>query len=295
MTTAGMLTAAALAILIGCRPQAATPDGALARYALASAPDRRVVLPPELREVSGLAVASGGRLFAHGDEEGRVFEIDPGTGKVVKSFALRPDASQVDLGKKPKDGLVAGDFEDLAIVGDRFFLVTSNGVLVEFGEGNDGELVSFTTHPTALSEVCEVEGLAHDPASESLLLLCKEMRQKAQRDRVEIHAWSLRDQRLDPTPRSVIPYSALASITGTNEFNGSALALVPGSTSLAMVAGPQRLFAEIASDGTPVAGGALNRAALPQPEGMAFMPDGTLLISSEGGKGEAMVGGYRPQ
>lgn len=293
MTTAGVLAAAAAAGLFGCRrPAPATPADGLARYQLAGIPDRRVMLPPELTEISGLAVASGGRLFAHGDEEGRVFEVDPGTGKVLKSFALKPDAGQVDVGKKEKDELVAGDFEDLAIVGGRFYMVTSNGVLVEFDEGQDGSQVPFTAHTTALKEVCEVEGLAHHAASESLLLLCKEMKQKAQRDRVEIHAWSLRDRQLEPKPRWVIPFSALAPVTGTKEFNGSALALLPGGTSLAMIAGPQQLFAEISAAGKPVSGGRLNRTALPQPEGMAFLPDGDLAISSEGGKGEGILAGY---
>lgn len=294
VTAAGVLAAAA-AGLLGCRPAPAAPAGGLGRYELAGTPDRRAMLPPELTEVSGLAVASGGRLFAHGDEEGRVFEVDPGTGKVLKSFALEPVTSQADLGKKEKHGLVAGDFEDLAIVGGRFFMVTSNGVLVEFDEGQDGGQVPFTAHTTALKEVCEVEGLAHHAASESLLLLCKEMKQKAQRDRVEIHAWSLRDRQLEPKPRWVIPFSALTSVTGTKEFNGSALALLPGGTSLAMIAGPQQLFAEISAAGKPVAGGRLNRTALPQPEGMAFLPDGNLLISSEGGKGKGILAGYPPR
>jgi hypothetical protein len=290
-----VLACTAAASLIGCQSRSEPPAGDLARYKLAGTPDWQVALPAEMREVSGIAVASGGRLFAHGDEEGTLFEVEPRTGKVLKSFALRPGAGQVDLGKNSRDGVVAGDFEDLTIVGDRFFMVTSNGVLVEFSEGEDGGQVAYTAHRTALEEICEVEGLGHHPASESLVLLCKEMRQKAQRGRMEVYALSLRDMRLDPKPRLVVPFVALARVTGAREFNGSALAFVPGGTSLAMIAGQQRLFAEISIDGTPVAGGALDRATLPQPEGMAFLPDGTLLISSEGGKGAATLVGYLPR
>jgi hypothetical protein len=289
------LIAIAQVIPTACKPRQTAPAGDLERYDLAGAPDSRLTLPAELREVSGLAVGPDGRLFAHGDEEGRVFELEPGTGKVLKSFALQPGASPVDLGKKPGDGQVTGDFEDLAIVGDRFYLVTSTGVLVEFGEGKAGEQVPFTAHITGLGEVCEIEGLAHDPPSQSLLLLCKEMGDKTRRDRVEIHAWSLPDRSLEPRARLVVPFAALAPVTGGKQFNGSALAPIPGSTSLAMVAGPQRLFAEVTADGRPVAGGALHRADLPQPEGIAFLPDGTLLISSEGGKGEGTISAYRPR
>jgi hypothetical protein len=266
----------------------------LARYRLDRAPTSRVTLPAELHEVSGLAVTGDGRLFAHGDEHGVVFQIDPATGEVVKRFSLQPGAQEVDLGKKSRDGRVAGDFEDIAVVGDRFFLVTSNGVLVEFREGQDGGAVPFTAYPTSLADGCEVEGLAHDPASDALLLLCKQMKDKAVRHLVEIYSWSLRDRRLDPKPRLTVPFASLAPLTGAKAFNGSALVFMPGGKSLAMVAGPQQVFAEIGLDGKPLTGGALDRTAQPQPEGMAFLPDGTLLVSSEGGKGQASIGAYQP-
>lgn len=289
----------ALAGTLGCRePRAAERSAeaatAPARYDMSGPPAWRATLPAELHEVSGLAVTRDGRLFAHGDEVGTVFELEPRSGRVLRSFSLAPTGSEPDLGKKPKDGEVAGDFEDIAVVGDRFYLVTSNGVLVEFGEGADGDRVPYAAHPTALDGICEVEGLAHDADANELLLLCKQMRRKAERDRVAIYAWSLADRRLGETPRLVVPTAALAGMTGSEEFNGSALAFMPGG-SLLLIAGPQRLFAEIAADGSPVRAGALDGAAHRQPEGIALLPDGTLLVSSEGGKGEATLGGYPPR
>jgi hypothetical protein len=82
-------------------------------------------------------------------------------------------------------------------------------------------------------------------------------------------------------------------VTGGRGFNGSALALVPGGRSLLMVAGPQRLFAEVGVDGSPIRGGALDQRTLSQPEGLAFLHDGTLLAASEGGKGDAVLASYR--
>jgi uncharacterized protein YjiK len=289
----GTVALAAVATL-SCGSRPAQPEGMLTRYRLDRPPSSRVTLPSELHEISGLAVTGNGRVYAHGDEHGVVFQVDPGTGEVVKRFSLQPGDQQVDLGKKSSDGRVTGDFEDIAIVGDRFFLVTSNGVLLEFPEGQDGEAVPFTAHPTSLDKVCEVEGLAHDAASDTLLLLCKQMKGKSARHQVEIYSWSLRDRRLDTNPRLMVSFSSLAPLTGAKDFNGSALAFMPGGKSLAMVAGPQQVFAEIGLDGAPITGGALDRAAQPQPEGMAFLPDGTLLVSSEGGKGQASISSYRP-
>jgi hypothetical protein len=277
--------------------EGAVPAGASAgtvAYDLAAAPAMRVLLPAELHEISGLAVTADGRAFAHGDEDGTVYQLDPRTGGVTKRFALAPTGDDPDLGKKIRGDRLAGDFEDIAIVGNRFFLVTSNGVLLEFAEGKDGGSVPYQAHPTGLQKVCEVEGLAHDPSTHSLLLLCKTMREKSGRQQVAVYAWSLADRTLGEKPRLAVPWSALAGVTGGKGFNGSALALTPNGRSLLMVAGPQRLFAEVGMDGVPIRGGALDPAVHPQPEGLAFLADGTLLVASEGGKGQAVLAHYRP-
>jgi hypothetical protein len=269
-------------------PEVADPPGAvdLAAYRLGSAPVSRVVLPAELHEISGLAVTADGRVFAHGDEEAVVYRLDPRSGRIVGRFSLASTGDDPDLGKKGGDGRLAGDFEDIAIAGERFFLVSSNGVLLEFAEGKDGESVPYQAYPTGLEEVCEVEGLAHDPSTESLLLLCKTMREKTERKQVTIYAWSLARRAMDDKPRLVVPW------TGKG-FSGSALAPVPGGRTLVMVAGPQGLFAEIGLDGSPVRAGVLDRGSLVQPESIAFLPDGTLLLASEGGKGDAVLASYR--
>ncbi len=308
---AGAALAAAALLASGCRERPAAsastpgesaeapaaepaPGGEVARYRLGAAPVRQITLPEELREISGLALGANGRLFAHGDEEATVFQIDPTTGQVLERFHLAPTGQEPDLGKKAQKGRVAGDFEDMAIVGGRFFLVTSGGVLLEFAEGEDGASVPYTAHPTGLGERCEVEGLTHDAGAGELLLLCKEFHAKAERGRVAAYGWSIADRRLEPTPRLVVPYATLRPLTGTKAFNGSALAFTPGGRSLVLVAGPQRLFVEI-TDGRATEGGSLDRAAVEQPEGIAFLRDGSLLISSEGGRGMATLNAYAPR
>ena len=87
-------------------------------------------LPGRLEEISGLAFAPDGRLFAHDDERSWIHEIDPATGEVGKRFML---------GKKT----VQDDFEGIAIVGERFFLITSAGLLYESREGGDREEMEY--------------------------------------------------------------------------------------------------------------------------------------------------------
>jgi hypothetical protein len=284
--------------------QTATVEGAeepaagvagIAAYDLTSPPSAQVRLPAELREISGLAVSSDGRVFAHGDEDGTVYQLDPHSGRVTKRFALAASGSDPDLGKKSRDGHLAGDFEDIAIVGDRFFLVSSNGVLLEFAEGQDGGAVPYRAYPTGLEQVCEVEGLDHDPSTRSLLLLCKTMQEKSERQQVAVYSWSLADRARGDTPSLTVPWSALAQVTGGKGFNGSAVAVAPGGRSLLIVAGPQQLFAEVGSDGVPLRGGSIDKGTHPQPESLAFLPDGTLLVASEGGQGEAVLARYSPR
>src|SRR5574339_266282 len=94
------------------RPAGGERTSAPAAYDLASAPAASVRLPAELHEISGLAVSADGRVFAHGDEEGTIYQLDPRSGRVTKQFALAAEGDTPDLGKKQRDGRVAGDFED---------------------------------------------------------------------------------------------------------------------------------------------------------------------------------------
>jgi hypothetical protein len=74
-------------------------------------------LPKRLDEISGLALSTDDRLFAHDDgNAASSTRIDWHRGRIVKGFAL---------GDPP----VKDDFEGIAIAGTDFYLVTSGGVL----------------------------------------------------------------------------------------------------------------------------------------------------------------------
>ena len=182
---------------------APAPGGVLGRYDLAGEPAWQVRLPKDLDEISGLAFSPDGRLFGHGDQDATIWQLDARNGKRLKTFSVASSDHDPDLGKKGGNGTLTGDFEDIQIVGDRFFLISSNGVLIEFREGADGGAVPYTAHDTGLGPTCEIEGLAHEPASRSLLILCKIPHQDAYKDQIVIFAWSLdraRDRHDAPDP-----------------------------------------------------------------------------------------------
>jgi uncharacterized protein YjiK len=270
------------------------PRGVLGRYDLAGEPSWQVRLPKDLNEISGLAFSGDGRLFAHGDQDATIWQLDAAHGKVLKTFTVAAGDHDPDLGKKRGKGTLAGDFEDIQIVGNRFFLISSNGVLIEFREGAGGASVPYTAHDTGLGKTCEIEGLTYDPASRALLILCKIPHTEAYRKQVVLFAWPLDRGATDTTPRIRVDYDRLAG-TGSSSFHGSAVALAPGGQSLVLVAGPQEAFAELSLTGEVLSSGGLDRKAHRQPEGLAFAPDGTLLVSDEGGGKRATLSGYAPK
>lgn len=272
---------------------APAPRGVLGRYDLAGEPSWDTRLPKDLDEISGLAFSADGRLFAHGDQDATIWQLDARSGRVLKTFTVASGKDDPDMGKKAGKKTLTGDFEDIQIVGDHFFLISSNGILVEFREGAEGESVPYTPHDTGLGDTCEIEGLAHDPPSRSLLILCKVPR-KEYKGQVVVFAWSLDRGATGTTPAIRVDYSKLEG-TGASSFHGSAFALAPGGKSLVLVAGPQKTFAEFSLKGEVLSSGGLDRKFHRQPEGLAFAPDGTLLVSDEGAGKRATLSGYSPR
>lgn len=230
-------------------------------------------LPAELFEISGLATSTDGRLFGHNDEYGVVYQIDPGSGDIVKRFTVG------------KFG-VEEDFEGIAIVRERFFLVNSSGELFEFTEGEDRGHVDFTLIKTGLKSRNDVEGLCYDPSGNALLLVCKEHPGKgfAKDDQKTIYAFSLDRMELDPDPVFVLDARRIREELDLKEFKPSAIERNPAGGSFVILSSREPSVIEIADDGALLAASALDHPALTQPEGIAFAGDGRVIISSEGGQ-----------
>ncbi len=224
-------------------------------------------LPGRLREISGLATTSDGRLFAHDDERARVYELDPVTGEVLK---------RIDVGS----GGIPGDFEGIAVVGDRFFIVESDGTLYEFAEGEHKENVPYEKTDTGLARRCEVEGLAFDDATSSFLLACKTTRGRDLRDHLVIFGVPLETLLPDPEPRFRIPWRSLRDVDARGRLHPSGVEVHPRSGRIFVVAAREEGIVEIGRDGAFVAAAELPHSRHRQPEGIAFH-DSDLLIADE--------------
>jgi uncharacterized protein YjiK len=259
----------------------AQSPGALSHYDPAGPASLRIALPADLGEVSGLAYTPDGRLLAHGDEQAVVYQIDLPSGRPVKRFGIGGPG-----------GPLLGDFEDIQVVGDRVFLVTSKGELLEARAGGDGETQPPLRQGRGLGGACEVEGMTWDEGSKSLLLLCKQAKGKQWKGQVVILAVSPETGEFEPEPRLVVPEAQLQRVTGAKSFAGSAITRHPRTGTYLMLAAAQRVYAEIDSTGKVLGGGKLSARHHRQPEGIAVAPDLTLLISDEAAGRTATITGY---
>jgi uncharacterized protein YjiK len=235
----------------------------LSRFDLES-PAAIFEMPGRLDEISGLAVTADGRLFAHDDERGTVHEIDRTTGEVGKRFSIG-------------DPTLRADFEGLAVAGERFFLVTSTGLLHEFREAGDRETSPHRVSDLGVGGVCEVEGLDYDARSDLLVVACKVT--SPDRGSIVIHRVPLDPDRPSPGPLE-IPRAQLAAFDLGTEFQPSSVAVTPAGTLLLASAAPEGLI-EVDATGRVIAGVDLPGRRHPQTEGVALGPDGTLYLSDE--------------
>lgn len=268
----------AAAVLAACgeapsvEAQPAGPDRSL----FAASPAQQWRLHRQLREISGLAVSPDGRLFAHDDERATIYEIDPQRGAVVKAFALG-------------DPMARGDFEGLAIGPDGvFWMTTSEGRLYRFEEGADGAHVPYETFDTGLRTICEVEGLAYLASEESLIVACKQNHDRAMRDRISLHLWRFAGE---AEPWRELRQAELTAAAGVRRFRPSSIDVDPASGRLLLLSAGDGALAELSPDGALLTARALHPSHI-QAEGVAALPDGSLVIADEGGHGQALLSRY---
>lgn len=236
-----------------------------------------VDLPGRLDEVSGLAFTPDGRLFGHDDERGRVHLIDPDDGAVGMRF---------DLGEP----LALDDFEGIAVVGERFFMVSSLGLLYEFREGADREDVEYRVTDPGIGRGCEIEGLDHDPVDDALLFPCKTTTPPTAP--IEIRRVSVASG--DPLPSIRVDRDGLLGYDINPDFAPSGIVRTPLGTWLVLSARDDAII-EIDAAGTLRAGVELRSGRHPQSEGIALAEDGTLYVADEKNGKEPRITAYAPR
>lgn len=246
--------------------------GVLSRYDLEDEDPEVIDLPKRLDEISGLAVTEDGRVFGHNDERGVVNRISLESGEIESWFMVGAITLQEDL-------------EGIAFENGYFWLVNSKGDLFRFREGKSESSVEFEMARTELSSKYDVEGLCYDPATNALLLACKEYPGEGldRKDQKAVYSFSLDSMRMNPTPRFVLDVKKIEKELDLKKFMPSAIERDPETGNFILLSGNEPAIIELSPDGKVIGARALSKKIHPQPEGVTFAPDGSLLIGNEGG------------
>ncbi len=250
-----------------------SPDSTaeLSRYNLDSENPAVVKLPKELTEISGVTMTPDGRLFGEQDENGFVYQIDIGTGNIIKRFSLG-------------NPVISEDFEDIDYANNKFYLLKSNGNIYEFKEGKDGEAVDYKIHKTGLNHSNDVEGLCYDIETNSLLLACKGVSGTGDDEDKAVYSFSLDSLKLNPAPRFLLPLEKIKK-----RFNPSGIQRHPKTGTFFIIAANGNEIIEVTKQGDIIDMHSLPRDIHIQPEGITFTSDLTLLISNEGKDGKGYI------
>lgn len=243
----------------------------LSHYDLDSNDPLKINVPRELVELSGITFTPDHRLFGIQDESGVIYQIDVSTGGIIKKFAIG-------------NSVMKGDFEDIAFVDGYFYLLESNGNLYEFKEAGDKEYSEYKLYETELSKSSDAEGLCFDPETSSLLIACKGKSGTGDKNEKAVYSFSLKEKKLDPNPRFVIPVSKV-----NDHFNPSGIEQYPLTGSFFIIAANGSEIIEITKEGDIIDRHSLKDKIHTQPEGIAFSKDNELLISSEGKSGSGSI------
>jgi uncharacterized protein YjiK len=242
-------------------------------------PVARWILPPDLGEISGLALTADGRVLAHNDERTTVTVIDPRRGAILKRFVVGHAEMHADL-------------EGITVAGEHIYMVTSNGRLYGFHEGGGATSVPYSMVDTQLGRECEFEGVAFDSTAQALVLACKNVGTKALKDHLVLYRWSLDAHGPANVSTISVPLAQVVRGHDWKELHPSDITVDPSTGNYVIVAAQERALIELTPTGTVV-----RTLSLPQnhvqTEGVAITPDGLLIVSDEAKTGPATITLYR--
>jgi uncharacterized protein YjiK len=214
-------------------------------------PTAQYKLPENLREISGLSAKSATELYCINDEKGNIY--------------LYNTQSQSLSGKYSFGS--AADYEGIELADGQVFVLNSNGQVTQLGSNFE----YIQTLDLSQKTVTEYEGLAYNPASKTLLLAPK----------------------VFAGPLKIYNYNLSSKTSGVfYEFTGqyqqlgkslrpSGIAVAPNGDVYLLSSGTKQLVVLPQGKAIPQIFG-LKPSLFEQPEGICFLPDGSLVIANEG-------------
>lgn len=225
-----------------------------------------IKLPSYLDEISGIAFYSKDKgIFAINDEKGWLYKI-----MMTKNMPIQ-------RWKYAK----GDDFEDLALVDSIFYVLQSAGSLVEF-KFYTSDSVGVNHYDSDLPGENEFEILYYDKEKHQLILLCKDCEADNKSSLTAI-AFDLATHKFLQKPAYVMDVTKVAAMLNQvkMKFKPSAAAIHPITGELYIVSSINKVLVIADRNGVPKKVHRISPKLYKQPEGLAFTPEGHLLISNE--------------
>lgn len=270
--------------LISCGNSDNRKVNSRAKAPIVSEVKNTVIIPRELKEISGISFANDSMVVAIQDETGIMFLFD-----LTKEAITR----QWQFGDE-------GDYEDVAVAGNTVYIVSSSGTIFQI-DNFLSQPAPAKKYKTPLTEKNNIEGLAWDEKNNRLLVAAKDRGLKSKEDK-EIYAFDLATKKLNTEPVYSIRLKEIEAFFKGDEleeaskdflkalgnqklnkvFRTSALTYHPKTGEIYVLTSLNNMIAVL----SPSTGKIQRIIELVgpdynQPEGLAFTSDGRLFVSNE--------------
>jgi uncharacterized protein YjiK len=248
-------------------------------------PALSLVLPSELREISGIAYLDRDRAVAIQDERAILYFISLKSGEITDSISFGED----------------GDYEGIAVTDGNIFVLRSDAYLYILTR-NTGKEPIVKKINTFLDNRYDCEGITYNPKTKNLLLSCKQNPNLEQDPCREIYSFSTQNEILEKNPVFSIRLSDIKKYLEYNIdqdehpklkehfehasedfFYPSDIAVHPISGDIYICSAKEiSILMVLSQDGKIKSMQMIPEEILPQTEGISFTPMGDLILCSEG-------------
>ncbi|MEH0158692.1 esterase-like activity of phytase family protein [Limibacter armeniacum] len=239
----------------------------IAGYAI-NAPTKKYNMPAELQEISGISYWKDDLIVCVQDELGYLFFYDLKAEEVVgKQKFGKPD-----------------DYEGVAVRGDEVFVISSDGKLHRVRLMD--EEAETTVYELPFTRKNDLEGLCFSADGAYLLVVPKGRGgiDGKKKKKTPVYRWSLETEQLEESAFIEIDSGDFDKVNedADKDFMPSGIAIHPNTQSYFVLAHQGKKLVVLSPDQQLEEVALLDDEIYRQPEAITFLPNGDLLIGSEG-------------